>query len=176
MELISRRRWTTGVAQLPNVHGSVPCTCWLFCLDLWKTLGQIQPWYPSTKELHALEFGCRLALSLRLSSKMKGRFSVAVLGRSSSDETDFLWRSLLRRLFLVTFLVSVLVIFDVLTTLLLLLLWLLLVDVDVVEGLIRVEHVLNRQLDLLITLVNYLFLDCPRACLISQLVYKADFK
>ena len=75
-----------------------------------------------------------------------------------------------------TFLVSVLVIFDVLTTLLLLLLWLLLVDVDVVEGLIRVEHVLNRQLDLLITLVNYLFLDCPRACLISQLVYKADFK
>ena len=140
-----------------------------------KTLGQIQPWYPSTKELHDLEFGCRLALSLRLSSKMKGRFSVAVLGRSSSDETDFLWRSLLRRLFLVTFLVSVLVIFDVLTTLLLLLLWLLLVDVDVVEGLIRVEHVLNRQLDLLITLVNYLFLDCPRACLISQIGYKADF-
>ncbi len=73
-------------------------------------------------------------LSFKLSSRMNGLLSVAVLGRSSSDDVDFLCRSRFRRLFLATFLTSVFVIFDVLSLLLLLLLLL------VVEGL-EFDHV-----------------------------------
>ena len=56
MELLSRRRWTTGLAQQSNNYGIMPCTC---CINVWVKHkhnsflhGPKQLSSPTTKELY----------------------------------------------------------------------------------------------------------------------------
>ena len=56
MELFSKRRWPSGLAQQSNMYWIMPCMC---CIIFWARykhnrflLGLIQPSSPSIKELH----------------------------------------------------------------------------------------------------------------------------
>ena len=84
MELFSRRRWTTGLAQQSNMYGIMPCM-WCLIFGVWHKhksfpLGLMLPLSPTTKELHDSTFPAASNLnkiSMRCTNK-NGRHVVHV--------------------------------------------------------------------------------------------------
>ena len=59
MEVFSRRRWTTVLAQQSNMNGMMPCIYWII-FGVWHKhnslqLGPMQPSSPTTKKLLAID-------------------------------------------------------------------------------------------------------------------------